>query len=120
MLVNTALAQSGKVEVIKDPQIDSLIARRLELSKSGNKRSASVTGYRVQIFSGSDRHKVYAEQTRFKSLYPNISSYISYAQPNYKIRVGDFRTKIEAEKLMNALRQYFPSLFIFSEQINLR
>ena len=115
-----AFAQNaGKVEVIKDSQIDSLIAKRLELSKPANsKLSVSVTGYRVQFFSGPDRKAAYAEHEHFKSLYPAIKAYISYTEPNYKIRAGDFRTKLDAEKLMNELKKYYSNLFVFSEKIN--
>jgi hypothetical protein len=110
--------QPGRVEVIKDPQIDSLIARRAALQKAGS--NSGVTGFRVQIFSNTDRKTVYAEQTKFKALYPGIRSYISYSIPYYKLRVGDFRTRLEAEKLINKLRRRYEGLFIFAEPINLR
>lgn len=112
-----ALAQQrGTVEVIKDPEIDILIARRAALSRSS--QSSSADGYRVQIFSSTDRKRAYAEQTKFKSAYPTIRSYISYVEPYYKLRVGDFRTKLEAEKLVNKLRRSYEGLFIFAEPIN--
>ncbi len=118
---DTFAQRKGKVEVIKDPQIDSLIAKRAELNKSANPGSAvSITGFRVQIFSGPDRTKAYAEQARFKTLYPAIKTYISYTQPNYKVRAGDFRGKPEAEKLMNELKKHYSNLFIFSDKINLK
>lgn len=110
--------QPGKVEVIKDPQIDSLIARRAALIRSSKKAGAS--GFRVQIFSSTDRKTAYAEQTKFKARYPTIRSYISYAEPYYKLRVGDFRTRLEAEKLINKLRPNYEGLFIFAEPINPR
>ncbi|MHB1179482.1 MAG: SPOR domain-containing protein [Daejeonella sp.] len=114
-----AVAQEkGKVVVIKDPQIDSLISRRLELSKSENSGSSvSTSGFRVQIFSGLGREDVYAEQTKFKSLYPGITSYVSYTQPNYRLRVGDFRTRLEAQKFVNEIQKHYSSVFIFAERI---
>ncbi|WP_026897111.1 SPOR domain-containing protein [Daejeonella oryzae] len=113
--------KAGTVEVVKDPLIDSLIARRLELSRASNGGAAlSGKGFRVQIYSGNDRKEAYAEQTKFKVLYPAVGAYISYEQPNYKIRVGDFRTRIEAEKFLNKLRPYYQSVFIFSERIYLK
>jgi hypothetical protein len=118
-LTGNAFAQEpGKVEVVKDPQIDNLIARRIALSKSANTPVAQ--GFRVQIFSSTDRQKAYTEQSKFKASYPNIRSYISYTQPYYKLRVGDFRTRLEAEKLINKLRPKYQGLFIFAERINPR
>jgi hypothetical protein len=119
-LTQFALAQEkGKVVVIKDPQIDSLISKRLALSRAGsNRNTVTSLGFRVQIFSGLERDEAYAEQNRFRSLFPGVSSYVSYTQPNYRVRVGDFRTKLEAQKFVNDLKRQYPSVFIFAEKIN--
>lgn len=126
-----AFAQTkGVVSVVKDPMIDSLIARRIAL----NLRPATVPavvgtvrpgttivsqmGYRVQVFYGSDRREVFNEQSRFNNSYPALNTYVTYKQPNYYLRVGDFRTRLEAQRLMNELRPFFPTLFIFREKIN--
>ncbi|MCF8453219.1 MAG: SPOR domain-containing protein [Pedobacter sp.] len=116
-----AAQEKGKVLVTKDPQIDSLIARRLELNRAGlTGNNVTLSGFRVQIFSGLDRQIAYSELAKFKARYPAISTYISYTQPNYRLRVGDFRTRLEAEKLMNELKKYYTSMFIFSEMIILK
>jgi hypothetical protein len=116
----TFAQDKGKVTVVKDPLIDSLIARRIALNKGVSKDGTPIVvfGYRVQVFFGTDRREAYNEQARFNSLYPDISTYISYTQPNYRVKVGDFRTKPEAQKLMTELRSNFPTLFIFNERIN--
>jgi hypothetical protein len=108
----------GKVEVIKDPLIDTLIARRPTLNRtsSGNAGTGeeSVYGYRVQIFFGSNRQAAYAAQERFRQEYPELRTYITYIEPNFKVQAGDFRTRLEAEKLKNELTQSFTSMFIIS------
>ncbi|WP_316793080.1 SPOR domain-containing protein [Pedobacter frigoris] len=117
----------GVVTVIKDPMIDSLIAKRIALNTSSPATGTAVTkpaaivsnmGYRVQIFYGSDRRQVYNEQSKFSALYPTLNTYITYKEPNYYLRVGDFRTRLEAQRLINELRPNFPTLFIFREKIN--
>ena len=117
----------GVVTVIKDPLIDSLIARRIALSQKTASASPTIRrngpivsqmGYRVQIFYGSDRREVFNEQSRFKSSYPKINTYISYKEPNYYLRIGDFRTRLEAQRMLNELRPVFATLFIIRETIN--
>lgn len=110
----------GKVTEVKNPAIDSLIARRIALNKevSGNGSPYVMNGYRVQIFFGTDRKEAYVQQAKFKSLYPELDTYLSYTQPNYRVKIGDFRTRAQAQKMMNELRPNFPSLFIFNEKIN--
>ena len=116
--------ERGKVEVIKDPRIDTLIARRLSLAKGPAKTTASASvnyssnGYRVQIFSGWDRKSAYDAQARFQNRYPDMRTYIAYKEPYFKVNAGDFRTRLEAERLMQQLKGSFTSLFIIAEKIN--
>ncbi|MFN0292873.1 SPOR domain-containing protein [Pedobacter helvus] len=126
LLSVTSFAQTkGEVIVVKDPLIDSLIAKRIELNKARptatNPTGSAIVssmGYRVQIYYGSDRREVFAQQAQFKSEYPKLNTYITYKEPNYYLRVGDYRTKLEAQKFLNELRPSYPTLFIFREKIN--
>jgi hypothetical protein len=115
-----AAAQTrGKVEVIKDPLIDTLIARRPTLNKFNNiSGEESAMGYRVQIFFGSNRQAAYNAQAKFNEEYPEYRTYITYSEPNFKVHAGDFRTRLEAEKLLKEVSSEFSGLFIFSEKIN--
>lgn len=115
----------GVVTVVKDPQIDSLIERRVMLSKVAapatihkNGPVVSSMGYRVQIYYGSERRDVFNEQSRFKTAYPKINTYITYKEPNYYLHVGDFRTRLEAQRMMSELKPLFATLFVFKEKIN--
>ena len=125
-MVTATFAQTrGKVTIIKDPLIDSLIAKRIELNTkkptTTNPTSSVIVsqmGYRVQIFYGLDRRETFSEQAKFKALYPRLQSYITYKEPNYYLKVGDFRTRLEAQNFLNELRANFPTLFIFREKIN--
>ncbi|UKT63157.1 SPOR domain-containing protein [Pedobacter mucosus] len=123
IIFSASFAQKGEVIIIKDPLIDSLIAKRLAVYKTAGdvkvgKPIVSSYGYRVQIFYGSDRREVFNQQARFKGSYPKFNTYIVYKEPNYYVRVGDFRTRLEAQRLINELRPTFPTLFIFREKIN--
>jgi hypothetical protein len=108
----------GKVEVIKDPLIDTLIARRSTLNKNNITGDETTSGYRVQIFFGSSRQAAYDAQAKFNEEYPEHRTYITYNEPNFKVRAGDFRTRLEAEKLLKEISPMFTSLFIIPEKIN--
>jgi len=117
----------GVVTIVKDPLIDSLIAKRIQLNTAKPASGIPVSqpgpavssmGYRVQVFYGSDRRQVFNEQAKFNSLFPAHNTYITYKEPNYYLRVGDFRTRLEAQHFLNELRSIFPTLFIFREKIN--
>lgn len=76
-----------------------------------------VRGFRVQIFAGSNRNQAFSEQTRFRGMYKDVDTYITYDEPNYRVKVGDFRSRSEANAFMRELRQYFSNVFVFSENI---
>ncbi|WP_245845730.1 SPOR domain-containing protein [Mucilaginibacter xinganensis] len=111
----------GTVQVIKDPLLDTLIARRSTLGSGRSSANAPQTanGYRVQIFFGSSRQAAYDAQARFNDEYPELRTYIIYTEPNFKVRAGDFRTRLEAQKLVSEVRSMFTSIFIIPEKINL-
>ena len=54
-----------------------------------------------------------------QSEYPELRTYIIYNEPNFKVRAGDFRTRLEAEKMEEDLKKWFDGMFIISEKINL-
>lgn len=120
--------QPGKVEVIADPLISLMQRNRMGTNISArptskppvDKRHATrstAMGFRVQIYSGANRSDAYAEQARFKTLYKGIDTYVTYDEPNYRVKVGDFRNRSEAQDLMQGLREQFNNVFIFTEEI---
>jgi hypothetical protein len=116
LLTSTTYAQMrGRVEVIKDPRVDTLIARKLN---GGGPGGFSSSGYRVQVYNGADRAAAYKAQNKFLQNYPDIRTYITYNEPNFKVRVGDFRTRLEATKMMEQLKSWFSLMFIIPEKIN--
>lgn len=107
----------GQIEVVKDPRIDTFAARRQDLNKTVG-AEASASGFRVQIFTGGNRKEAYNAQAKFQEQFPEIRSYVIYSEPNFKVRVGDFRTRMDAEKLVEALKKSFEGMFIIQEKIN--
>jgi len=115
--------ERGKVEVVKDPKVDSLMEKYLVDKTDRNNATGSVTavssdGYRVQIYSGTERKAAYDVQAKFQDRFPDQHTYISYSEPNFRVHVGDFRTRLEAEKMANELKPWFSGLFIIPEKIN--
>jgi hypothetical protein len=117
---------NGKVELIEDSMIPILQQKRIEFAtepehetvvrKPGTKGTA--LGFRVQIYTGPSRSDAYAAQSKFQRMYSDISTYVSYTQPNYRVKVGDFRSRSEAQAIMRELRKDFTAVFLFTEQVN--
>lgn len=103
--------QAGEITVIADPRIDRLMEMHAE-------HEHQRPGFRVQIFLGDRRT---AEETKrgFEEKNPGIPAYISWLAPNFRLRVGDLATRLEAEKLLHDLRRDHPGSYIVPDQIEL-
>ena len=116
--INSLFAQHdsvGKVEIIQSNEIDKLLLKHLQI----NSENESIDGYRIQIHFGGEREKAKTIKTKFLQQFPDVAAYEVYQQPNFKVRVGDFRTRLEAQKFMSEINMYFPSAFIVADEIHL-
>lgn len=84
-------------------------------------KERALTGYRVRIFfDNKQTARVESEEAvkRFESKYHDVTAYRTYANPYFKVTVGDFRTRSEAMNLLERIRHEFPSAFVVKENIN--
>jgi hypothetical protein len=95
----------------RDVRLDSLIMRHRRI----NKQKDGFDGYRVQLFSGTGTEaRLQANNLRaeFMGLNPEVPAYLIYQAPNFKVRVGDFRTELEAIRMQRELSYQFPGGFV--------
>jgi hypothetical protein len=107
---------SGKVTINAPTNIDRLVEKHREISKL----HPEFEGYRVQIFfdSGNNsKSKAFEAYKNFLSRYPGYEAYVVYQEPNYKVRAGDFRTRLEAEGFLRQVVADFPSAFVIKDMI---
>lgn len=84
-------------------------------------RTRPITGYRIRIFfdnSQNARKNSATTLDEFLSSFRGIPAYRSYANPYFKVTVGDYRTKAEAMANLANIKKSFPSAFIVKEKIN--
>lgn len=79
-----------------------------------------VEGYRIQLIavagtnSKKNAQKVLDE---FSFLFPEIAVYLSYSEPNFRVRAGNFRTRLDALRVLGIIRQLYPGAFIVKDKI---
>ncbi len=106
----------GKVEVIQDERITQLAEQYRKMSLN----NPEVDGYRVQVFfeSGSNSKNAATNvQNGFETLFPEVKSYLSYNEPYYRVRVGNFRTLIEAVGFQKKIAADYPNSFPVKDKI---
>lgn len=118
------------VVVNADPRLD-IIAAYLKsknktnpiISSNGETKTVgyirSGKGFRVQIYNGNEREEANAKKIAFVRKYPNIRTYLTYIQPQFRLKVGNFATRAEAQKFANQLYQDFSPLMIVPDIVEI-
>lgn len=99
----------------QDSLVQVLVNRHITI----NQAKRTMPGYRIQIYFGSDRTKANEIKTDFLHVFPNISTYLVYQQPNFKIRVGDYKTRLEAMKFLKEIQALYSAAFIVKDEVKL-
>lgn len=89
-----------------------------------SKNKPQIKGYTVLLYSGSGANsKLKARNIllEFNEKFPdcNSASHLTWKSPNYEVRIGDYRTKLEAEKLLQKIKEEFPTAFVKKAMIEL-
>ncbi len=103
----------GNLTIIQDTAITTLLNTKPVLQTK-----QTTQGYRVQLTSSANRKEVYDLKTEFLKLYPDVRAYITYQQPYFKLRVGDFTDRTAANEFRDLINSSFPG-FIVPESVNL-
>ena len=86
-----------------------------------NNASKKLTGYRIRVYfdNGQNaRNRSEAIARSISAAYPGMGVYRTFESPNYKVSVGDFRTKDEALKVFHSLKATYPTALLLKETIN--
>lgn len=80
-----------------------------------------ITGYRIRVYFDSGQPARGRSESIARSVsaaFPGIGVYRSFDSPNFKVSVGDFRTRDDALKVYHALKASYPTAIILKETIN--
>jgi len=103
----TSNAQTAKINIDQDPKFEQLLneKRKINSSITVNDR------YKIQIFYGTNDE---AKKTlaSFRKEFRNIDGTIVYNNPTYKVWIGSFKTRIEAEKNLNDIKKKYPNALL--------
>ena len=95
--------------------------KMLEWHIEKNHEKEGMDGFRVEIFFSSKmdaKEQALKTKVDFLSEYPDYAVHIKFVAPNFRVRVGDFRTKNEAWKLYKKIQKEYPTAFVVPDVIN--
>ena len=107
----------GTLHLNQDSRVERLMRKQRDVYAANN----TMSGFRVQIFMEIGNEAVdHARVVKadFEEQYPSLPIYLSYEQPYYRLRVGDFRNRVEAEKYLRILKPQYGVAFVTADIIN--
>jgi len=113
-----AATEPGKIEIIQDSRIPVLIERHILVNAT---LPGVMEGYRIQIYfdSGNDSKKRAMDvRADFVSRYPGIPAYLSFQEPVFKVRIGDYRLELEADGQVQKIMVNYPNSYVIRDRIN--
>ena len=106
-LTSKSFSQEKKTTVSQDPKFELLLneKRKINSSITVNDR------YKIQIYNG-DTENSKKKLMEFKKENKDFDATIVFSTPMYKVWVGNFKTRIEAEKNLNDLKKKYPNAIL--------
>jgi hypothetical protein len=122
MKLSAQADSTGNIAVHKDPRIDLLVKKQIDINEETTRDTRrTMNGFRILVINTNDRNKVFAAKARIYQSYPELKPYLMYQPPNYKLKVGNFKTKEEAEEYRKELARDFPTgLYVIRDIIEVK
>lgn len=100
-------AQEQNKNIEQDPKFEQLLNEKRKINNSLTVNDS----YKIQIFTGSSEN---AKKTlnEFRQEFKEIDVTIVFNTPNYKVWVGNFRTRIEAEKTLADVKDRYKNVLL--------
>ena len=111
---DTTFNENKEITSVNEQGIDALVHKYENILKAKN----GVEGWRVQLLFKAKQKEIMQLKIDFINLYPEIPAYLEYDAPYYRVRVGNFRTKLEALKIKHHISNNFPGAYPVPEIIN--
>lgn len=106
--------EGGYINIIATTNIDALVNKHIRINSSRSR----MNGYRIQLAQNSSRSMVLEKKNAFLQKFPEIRTYMVYEQPYFKLRVGNYQSKLEAFKMYRAILRNFGNAFIVEDFID--
>ncbi len=112
--ISFAQQKEGVVQIETSAKIDEIIAKK----KQFNKSLKEVNGYKIQLFYGNEKnsHKIKEE---FEALFPEIDAVIIFSSPQWKVQIGNYRSRLEADRNLVAIKKEYSGAIVIASEIEL-
>ncbi|WKK65423.1 SPOR domain-containing protein [Lutimonas zeaxanthinifaciens] len=106
--------KEGEVRIETSAHVDEMLAQK----KDYNKSLESYKGFKIQIYYGSEK-ECYELKNEFSSLFPDIATSIIFSTPQWKLQVGNYRTRLDADRAIINIKKEYPGAIVLATEIEI-
>ena len=110
----SAQNKEGDVRIETSAHVDEMLAQK----KDYNKSIETFQGYKIQIYYGSEK-ECYEVKDEFSSLFPDITTSIIFSTPQWKLQVGNYRTRLDADRAIVNIKKEYPGAIVLATEIEI-
>lgn len=92
----------------------------LDTMAQRNKSIRYINGFRIQLYVGNIRSEADGAKSYIYQMFPDMNPYMSYNQPTYRVKAGDFIDRSDAEQVLEQIREQYPSATILSDKVDIK
>jgi len=104
----------GKLEIQSNEKIKNIIKQK----EAYLKQLKNIKGFKIQLFNGSEQG-AYKTREDFSTMFPDIEIKIQFFSPEWKVRVGNYKNRLDADRALFEIKQAFPSAIILPAMIDI-
>jgi len=110
------------IVVQRDARLDVLVKKTRDINEDVYLRTIrNMQGFRVQVINTNDRNKALEIKTKLLSDFPDEKTYLIYHSPYFKIQIGNFRSREDADKLLNKVKSlYSTGVFVVPSRVEIK
>jgi hypothetical protein len=111
---------SSQTNVRPSNDVTAKVDAAMDQMAVANKSVRYAQGYRIQIYSGNNRDEANNARNRSYALFPEITPHMVYNQPTFRVKVGDFVDRLDAQRVYAGLLADFPNAMVVQDKVEIR
>jgi len=111
-LFSLLLSNTNIYSQSENVKIQKLIAEK----KAFNKKNKNSIVYKIQLYNGNEQ-EAYQIKSNFNTSFPDYNVKIMYKSPEWKTQVGNFTTRLEADRILNIISEKFTGAIVLEDKI---
>lgn len=115
-------SEASSISIQKDPRLDLLIKKQIQINEETSRNARrQEKGFRLLIISTTLREEAIAAKTKVYTAFPELKAYLFHQSPYYKVKVGNFKERKEADSYQRRLELLFPKgVFVINDIIEVK